>query len=115
MSSERLHRRLQQLKSRAAIRNWEMRQIGHARGVWFRLELLLAGTRRAFAITDADVALLRESSFEPHVIGAELEPPKLLFVIPAERLPGWIEGEEILLQDARRILAARALVLVPFR
>lgn len=115
MNSDRLHRRLRQIHARAAIRRWEVRQVRHAHGVWFRLEQLLAGTRCALAISSEKVLILRMSGFEPHPIGAELEPPKSLFVVPEERLPSSIEGADVPLQDKQQILLAPALVLIPFR
>jgi hypothetical protein len=114
-SSDLLHDRLRRMRSRLMIRKWELRQIHHARGVWFRFEMLLAGTRRALVISDKEAATLRASGFEPHPVGGELEPPKALFVIPDEMLPAAIAGREIALHEAREILLAPALVLIPFR
>jgi hypothetical protein len=114
MTSERLHARLRQIRARAAIRAWEARQIGHARGVWFRLELLLARSRRALAISAADAALLRATGFEPHAIGDELEPAKLIFVVSEGTVPSAISGEDVPLQDDHRLLLAPALILIPF-
>jgi hypothetical protein len=115
MTSERLHDRLRRMRSRVSIRKWEVRQIGHARGVWFRFELLLARTRRALAITAEDEARLRYGGFEPHAIGEELEPPKSIFVLSEEQLPSALQGRDVPLQDARQILLEPALVLIPFR
>jgi len=115
MTAERLHARLRQMRARAEIRAWEARQIGHARGVWFRLELLFARSRRALAITAADAALLRASGFEPEAIGEELQPAKLIFVVSQDRLPAAIVGENVPLQDDRQLLLTPALLLIPFR
>jgi len=114
MTSERLHARLRQIRARAAIRAWEARQIRHARGVWFRLELLLAHSRRALAISAADAALLRADGLEPHAVGHELEPAKLIFVVSEDRVPSAISGEDVPLQDDHRLLLAPALILIPF-
>jgi hypothetical protein len=115
MNSDLLHQRLRRMRAQAAIRKWEARQVDHARGVWFRLELLLARTRCALVISADESAILRAAGFEAHPVGAELEPPKALFVVPEEMLPPSIEGHEIPLQDARQILLASAVVLIPFR
>jgi hypothetical protein len=115
MNSDRLHQHLRRMRSRAAIRKWEARQVDHAHGVWFRLELLLARTRRAFVISAEEATTLRAAGFEAHSIGAELEPPKALFVIPEETLPASVETHEVALQDTQQILLARALILIPFR
>lgn len=115
MRSDVLHQRLRAMKARAAIRKWEARQIGHAGGVWFRFQLLLAGTTRLLAITDDDAAILAARGFEMHPVGAELEPSKSLFVIREDALPASIRGRDVSLQDGHQILLSRALVLIPFR
>ncbi len=114
-NSEPLHQKLRGMRSRAAIRKWEARQAVHARGVWFRLELLLARTRRALVISAEDTMILRAAGFEALPIGAELDPPKTLFVMSEATLPASIKGFEVELQDKRQILLAAALVLIPFR
>ena len=114
MNSDTLHRRLREMRSRVAIRKWEARQAGLAGGVWFRFTLLLASARRAIAISTEQVAMLRAAGFVPSPVGGQLEPPKLLFVIAEEKLPRSISGDEVALQDLRRILLAPALVLIPF-
>jgi hypothetical protein len=115
MSSASLYRRLREIRARAAIQKWEARQVNHAHGVWFRLQMLLAETRRALAISAEEASILRGSGFEPHPIGAELEPPKLLFVVSNGMLPPSIQGREVPLQDAQQILLSSVLVLIPFR
>jgi len=114
MSSETLHRRLREMRARAAIRKWEARQINHARGAWFRFELLLAHAERALAVTPEEVEMLRASGIEEDPIGGEFEPRKFIFVISADRLPLQISGRDVPLQDKRRILMEPALVLFPF-
>ena len=103
------------MKARSAIRKWEARQIAHAGGVWFRFQVLLAGTRRLLAINDEEVAMLTASGFETHPVGAELEPSKSLFVIRESALPSSIRGRDVPLQEGQEILLAKALVLIPFR
>jgi hypothetical protein len=115
MNSNRLHERLRGIRSRVAVRKWEVRQAAHAGGVWFHLDLLLAATRRALVITAEEATMLRAAGFEPHPVGAELEPPKALFVIAEERVPPSITGREVAMHDARQILLAPAMILIPFR
>jgi hypothetical protein len=69
VSSERLHRRLRSLRLRAAVRRWELQQLEHAGGAWFRLARLLAFARSAWAVDEADVASLNRQtpSFPLHV------------------------------------------------
>lgn len=114
MSSERLHKRLREMKARIAIQKWEARQVNHAGGVWFRLQRLLADTRRALIITSEEAAVLRAAGFEEHPVGRELEPQKELFVIPEAAVPGNVTGREIALQDGQAILRASAMILIPF-
>jgi len=57
--------------------------------------------------------MLREAGFDP--IGAELEPPKSLFVMTEETMPPEIAGSEIPLHEWRQILLAPAAILIPFR
>ena len=113
-NSERLHERLRKMKARAAIQKWEARQVLHAGGVWFRLQLLLASTRRALVITAEEAAALRSAGFEPHPVGTQLEPAKWFFVIAEENVPPEIAGSEVPLQEASRIVAAPAAILIPF-
>ncbi|HYM59958.1 MAG TPA: hypothetical protein VEZ11_03580, partial [Thermoanaerobaculia bacterium] len=112
--SDRLHRRLREMLARVEIQRWEARRVKHAHGVWFRLQLLLAETRRTLVITAEEASILRSGGFEPHVVGLELEPPKLLFVVPDGMLPPSVEGRELPIQDGRQILLASAMVLIPF-
>jgi hypothetical protein len=114
-NSDRLHERLRQLKARAAIQKWEARQVGHAGGVWFRLQLLLAQTRRLIVISAEEANALRDAGFEPHPIGAELEPPRSFFVLSEEMVPPAVAGTEVALQDHHQLLLAPAAILIPFR
>lgn len=106
-----LHERLREMKARAAIKKWEARQADLAGGVWLRLQLLLAHSRRALLITAADAGALKNAGFEPHPVGMQLEPAKLLFVIAEERVPPEIAGTDIALRD---VLRAPAAILIPF-
>lgn len=110
-NTDLLHERLRQMKARAAIRQWEARQVDYAGGVWFRLQLLLARTRRALLITPDEANVLRRAGFEPNPVGMQLEPAKSLFVIAEKMVPPEIVGSEIAL---REILRAPAAILIPF-
>lgn len=114
-NSAALHDQLRRMRSRAAIKKWEMRQIEHAGGVWFHLQLLLARSRRAFRISADEVKVLSDAGFEIHPLGAKLEPPKSIFVIREEMVPRAVIGTEVPLQDAQQLLLAPALILIPFR
>jgi len=82
-SSDRLHERLRQMKARVAIQQWEARQIGHARGVWFRLQLLLAQTKRALVITAEEASVLRNAGLEPQLGQDKVRP--LCWTIPVRK------------------------------
>jgi len=114
-NSDHLHERLRQMKARIAIQQWEARQVDHAGGVWFHLQLLLASTRRALVLTADEAAVLRNGGFEPDPIGMRLEPPKSFFVLSEEMVPPGVVGSEVPLQEAQRILLAPAAILIPFR
>jgi len=114
-NSDRLHERLRQMKARVAIQQWEARQIGHARGVWFRLQLLLAQTKRALVITAEEATVLRNAGLEPSPVGLQLEPPKSFFVLSEQAVPLGVVGFEVPLQESNRLLLAPAAILIPFR
>jgi hypothetical protein len=109
-----LHRRLREMRSRASVQRWEMRQLGHAGGVWFRLARLLASARSAWAITEADAAALVAEGRRPEAVGLELQPPCRIFVLDEERLGRLTSPLPLALRSSPELLACRALALVPF-
>jgi hypothetical protein len=113
-STEALHRRLREIRSNAAIRRWEARQRDHAAGAWFRVQRLLAYSRTAWAISDADAERLVASGHSPDPAGLELEPQRRYFVVDETTLKGLTSAREVALQASPELLACRTLALVPF-
>ena len=111
---ESLHARAGAIRSRALVRRWEMRQLGRAAGVWFRLGRLLAFSRSAWALSDSDAETLVAAGHSPHPVGLELEPPRRFFVIAEEQLASLASAREVPLRASAEILGCRTLALVPF-
>lgn len=109
-----LHARANAIRSRALIRRWEMRQLGRAGGVWFRLGRLLAYSRSAWALSESDAETLIAAGHSPHPVGLELEPPRRLFVITEEQLAPLASAHEVPLRASAELLGCRDLALVPF-
>jgi hypothetical protein len=112
--SDTLEQRARQYRSRMLIRAWDYRQRRHARGVWFRLRRLLAGTSRAYVVSETDAAQLRADGFRVDPVGLEIEPPKVIVVAPAPRVTALASAREVPVSLGGDILSARCLVLVPF-
>ena len=113
-SVEVLQRRLRAIRSRAAVRRWEIRQLGHSGGAWFRLQRLLAYAETAWAISDADAEVLIAAGHSPEAAGLELEPPRRYFVVDEAALAGLPSAREVPLRASPELLACRTLALVPF-
>lgn len=113
-SSEALHRRVRAIRSRAAVRRWEMRQLEHAAGAWFRLARLLAYASSAWAITQADADKLVAAGHSPDPAGVELEPPRKIFFVSEEELDALRSAREVPLRASPELLGYRTLALVPF-
>jgi hypothetical protein len=113
-SLDSLHARAGAIRSRALVRRWEMRQLGRAAGVWFRLGRLFAFSRSAWALSESDAEALAAAGYTPHPVGLELEPPHKLFVIANEQLASLSGAREVPLRASAEILGCRALALVPF-
>jgi hypothetical protein len=112
--SAALHARRKQLLARQAIRAWEYRQRGAAKGVWPRLRRLLAGSELA-AIVEAETAeALVAEGLVPEPVGGELDPPPTNQVLPRARFERLEGGRPISVALSAEVLAARYLVLVPF-
>ena len=109
-----LHERVRRIRSRLAIRSWEYRQRHLARGVWTRLARLLADTERAYSVTEEDASRLRASGALPVPLGAELEPPKELFVVTPEAADALSSRRRLPVRLGPEMLAARHVVLVAF-
>lgn len=111
----RLEERARKVRARAAVRSWEYRQRHHAKGVWFRLRRLLAGTESAWRLPEEVARRLVAEGYPAAEVGELLEPPKLLVLVPEERLRAVAEREPIEIRLGPELLAARTLALVPFR
>ena len=109
---ESLERRLRRHRSRLAIRAWEYRQRNHARGVWLRLRRVLADAARAYVVTEEDARRLLAEGYRPERAGAELEPPKTILFVPAERIVRIAAAREIPVSLQAEMLEARYVVLV---
>lgn len=113
-ASEALHRRVREIRSRAAIRQWEMRQLDRASGAWFRVARVLTYARAAWAIDEADAEALVGSGHEPHPAGLELQPARRLFVVTAEEIADLPSARALRLTASPELLAYDTLALVPF-
>lgn len=111
---ERLAARLQEVRSRATIRRWELRQLDHARGSWDRVTRCLARARSAWTISDADADALVAAGREPEQPGLELAPPRRYFFIREADLASLPSARPIALQVSAELVAAENLALVPF-
>ncbi len=114
MSAADRERRARGVRSRAATRAWEYRQRHHAGGTWHRLRLLLAEARECWLIPEQEAERLLREGFVPDPVGHELEPPKEIFVLPADRIVRLTERREVRVGLSAELLAARYLALVPF-
>ena len=112
--SDRLAARLREVRSRAAIRRWELRQLGHARGSWDRVTRCLARAKSAWTISDADADALLVAGREPEPAGLELEPSRRYYFISEPDLARLPSARPIALQASTELLVARNLALVPF-
>ena len=109
-----LHARARRARAQSAVRAWEYRQRHHAKGFWFRLRRLLADTASAWSLPEDEARRLIAEGYEAADVGSQLEPPKVLVVVPEERLravPGRVPVE---LRLGPELLGARCLALVPF-
>ena len=111
---ERLKARATAVRSRVAVRSWEMRQLDHAAGAWYSLARRLALTRRAWVISDEDAAALMARGHEPDPAGLRFEPPRRLLVVDEREIDSLPAAREIVLQASPELLACRNLAVVPF-
>jgi hypothetical protein len=109
-----LEARLRAMRARLAVRAWEYRQRDHAKGVWFRLRRLLAHSASALSLPEAEARRLLAEGYAADPVGALLEPPKVLLVVPEERLRDVPGRSPIPLRLGPDLLAARWVALVPF-
>lgn len=112
--AELLEARARALRSRAAVRSWELRHLDHAGGAWYRVTRRLALTRRAWAISDEDAAALLAGGHRPDPSGLDLEPPRRYFVLDEEEVRALDGAQEVELQASAQLLAFRNLALLSF-
>jgi hypothetical protein len=111
---EVLDRRVRQVRSRLALRDWEYRQRRHAAGVWFRLRRVLADASAAFEISESAARQLISEGHDAEPVGTELEPPKIMLFVPADRITRIPGAREIPVRLGPELLAARHLALTRF-
>jgi hypothetical protein len=109
-----LHERVREIRARAAIQRWEIRQRGHAAGSWFALQRLFALSRRAWVLSAQDAEALVAAGYEPHPAGLALEPQRKIFIVRPSEIPSLAGAREIALRSSVELLLAPVIALVPF-
>jgi len=109
-----MERRLRELRSRVLVRSWDYRQRRHARGVWFRFRRVLAGAKEAYALPPDEARRLVAEGCRPEPVGLELEPPRLLLFVPAERVAQIPSARPLAVRLSAELLSEECLALVPF-
>jgi len=112
--SEAFERRLREQRARVLVRTHDYRQRRHAHGVWLRLRRVLADASAAYAISVDDARALVAEGHAVQPVGAELEPPKLIVSVPADRVRTVAGAEQVPMRLGGALLAAPGLALVPF-
>ncbi len=113
---DKLHARVREIRARAAIQRYEIRQMKYAGGVWFRLQRLLTFSRQAWTISDADARGLMAAGHEPHPAGLELEPPRRFFILREDgEVTSLRSAREVPLHASTELLVAPAVALVLFK
>ena len=107
-------RRLREQRARVLIRTHGYRQRRHAHGVWLRLRRVLADTSAAYAVSDTDAQALVAEGHAVQPVGSELEPPKLIVTVPADRVRTMVGAAPVPIRMGGDLLAAPCLVLVRF-
>ena len=96
------------------VRAWEYRQRRHAHGVWYRLRRVLARASAAYLITREDAETLTAEGWLPEAVGRELEPPKHIVVVPADRVVHLASARPIPVRLGAELLSAEYLALTSF-
>jgi hypothetical protein len=107
-------RRLRELRSRVLVRAFDHRQRRHARGVWFRLRRVLALARDAYALPRDEAERLMAEGHRPDPVGQELEPPRVVLFVPAERVAEIASARPLAVRLSADLLSAECLALVQF-
>jgi hypothetical protein len=114
MKHDALHRRARRVHSRAQVRRWEYRQRDLAKGTWVRLCRLLADARLAFIVSEEDAAMLSAEGVAAEPVGAELQPPKTIQLVPEARARSLPSHREVTVRLGPELLGARQVVLCRF-
>ena len=109
-----IERRLELFRSRIAVRAWEYRQHGHAKGSWMRLRRVLADAEAAYAVSVEEAASLIAEGLVPEPVGAEFSPPRTIVFAAEDRVQGLTSRRRVGLCLSPELLTAPTLVLVPF-
>jgi hypothetical protein len=112
--NEALHRRARAICSRCRIRAWEFRQLDHAKGAWFALRRLLAGSREAWSLSEDAAAALIAEGYAPDPAGRRFEPPRTLLVLPPMRLAAVADKRPLAVRLDAAFLSSPFVALVPF-
>ena len=107
-------RRLRELRSRVLVRAFDHRQRRHAGGVWFRLRRVLADAREAYVISADEASRLIAEGHRPEPVGRELAPPRVILVVPPERVARIASARPLAVHLNAEMLSAECLALVPF-
>jgi hypothetical protein len=107
-------RRLREMRSRVLVRAFDHRQRRHARGVWFRIRRVLAFASEAFALPAEEAERLIAEGRRPEPVGRELEPPRVILFVPAERVARIASARPLAVRLSAEVLQAESLALVPF-
>lgn len=107
-------RRLRELRSRVLIRAFDCRQRRHARGVWFRLRRALAFAEAAYAVSREEGERLLAEGYHSDPVGRELQPPRIVVVVPRERVARIDGARALAVRLSAELLSAECLALVPF-
>ncbi len=109
-----LERRVEALRRRVLVRSWEYRQRHHSRGAWFRLRRALADASAAFEIPGEEAHRLIAEGHKVEPVGAAFEPPKVILIVPADRMTRVPGARPVPLRLGADLLQARYLALTPF-
>ena len=109
-----LERRLREQRARVLVRAHHYRQRRHAHGVWGRLRRVLADASAVYAVPVEEARALVAEGYATQPVGAELEPPKLIVMVPADRVRTTAGAEPVPIRMGAELLAAPCLVMVPF-
>jgi hypothetical protein len=112
--SASLHERVRQIRSRTVIRRWEFRQRDHARGTWYRIRRLLAGSRQVFVVSDPDFDRLLSVGRTQHPVGTKLHPERRIVSATLAEATSLSSARELDVRLSSQLLGERNWVLVPF-